>query len=85
VVGSGLGFDDRGTHALKGVPGEWQLLAVQHGGASATSPEGLLAAHPTPPVSTGMRRSDRAMSVMARHAPGVMRGLARRAERTRAT
>jgi class 3 adenylate cyclase len=29
VVGSGIGFEDRGRHALKGVPGEWQLLAVQ--------------------------------------------------------
>jgi class 3 adenylate cyclase/pimeloyl-ACP methyl ester carboxylesterase len=28
VAGSGIGFDDRGTHALKGVPGEWQLYAV---------------------------------------------------------
>jgi len=28
VVGSGLGFDDRGTHVLKGVPGEWRLFAV---------------------------------------------------------
>jgi class 3 adenylate cyclase len=25
VAGSGIGFDDCGTHALKGVPGEWQL------------------------------------------------------------
>jgi hypothetical protein len=77
VVGSGLGFDDRGTHALKGVPGEWQLLAVRHGGASATSPEGMLAAHPTPAMRTGLRRSDRAMSVVARRAPGLMRGMAR--------
>jgi class 3 adenylate cyclase len=29
VVGSGIQFEDRGRHALKGVPGEWQLLAVQ--------------------------------------------------------
>ena len=28
VVGSGLGFEDRGTHVLKGVPGEWRLFAV---------------------------------------------------------
>jgi class 3 adenylate cyclase len=28
VVGSGLAFDDRGSHALKGVPGEWRLYAV---------------------------------------------------------
>jgi class 3 adenylate cyclase len=28
VVGSGLQFDDRGQHALKGVPGEWRLFAI---------------------------------------------------------
>jgi len=31
VVGSGIAFDDRGRHTLKGVPGEWQLLAVRPG------------------------------------------------------
>ena len=30
VAGSGLVFTDRGTHELKGVPGEWRLFAVQH-------------------------------------------------------
>jgi class 3 adenylate cyclase len=28
VVGSGLEFDERGTHSLKGAPGEWRLCAV---------------------------------------------------------
>jgi class 3 adenylate cyclase len=28
VAGSGIAFEDRGVHALKGVPGEWQLFAV---------------------------------------------------------
>jgi class 3 adenylate cyclase len=28
VVGSGLEFEDRGSHVLKGVPGEWHLFAV---------------------------------------------------------
>ncbi len=28
VIGSGLEFDDRGAHQLKGVPGEWRLFAV---------------------------------------------------------
>ena len=28
VLGSGLEFEARGTHALKGVPGEWTLYAV---------------------------------------------------------
>jgi len=28
VAGSGIGFVDRGTHVLKGVPGEWRLFAA---------------------------------------------------------
>ncbi len=28
VIGSGLEFEDRGAHELKGVPGEWRLYAV---------------------------------------------------------
>jgi class 3 adenylate cyclase len=28
VAGSGLQFGDRGTHTLKGIPDEWQILAA---------------------------------------------------------
>jgi hypothetical protein len=28
VIGSGITFSDRGTHELKGVPGEWRVYAV---------------------------------------------------------
>jgi class 3 adenylate cyclase len=28
VIGSGIEFEDRGAHQLKGVPGEWRLFAV---------------------------------------------------------
>ncbi len=28
VIGSGLEFEERGSHQLKGVPGEWRLFAV---------------------------------------------------------
>jgi class 3 adenylate cyclase len=28
VVGSGIAFEERGPHTLKGVPGQWQLFAV---------------------------------------------------------
>ena len=34
VVGSGIDFADRGTHALKGVPGEWQVYAVAGAGSA---------------------------------------------------
>ena len=35
VAGSGLAFQDRGAHTLKGIPGRWQLYAVER---SALSP-----------------------------------------------
>jgi hypothetical protein len=28
LLGSGIEFEERGTHELKGVPGEWELLAA---------------------------------------------------------
>jgi len=28
VAGSGIRFEERGAHTLKGVPGEWRLFAV---------------------------------------------------------
>jgi class 3 adenylate cyclase len=28
VAGSGIEFDDRGEHELKGIPGNWRLFAV---------------------------------------------------------
>jgi class 3 adenylate cyclase len=31
VAGSGIDFEDRGIHELKGVPGEWRLYAVSDG------------------------------------------------------
>jgi class 3 adenylate cyclase len=32
VIGSGLAFEDRGEHALKGVEGSWRLYALSGGG-----------------------------------------------------
>ena len=60
VVGSGTGFEDRGSVELRGVPGTWQLLAVDRHGARAGSAEAELASTPTPGPGTAMRRSDRA-------------------------
>jgi class 3 adenylate cyclase len=34
VVGSGLAFEERGAAELKGVPGEWRLYSLAHGGAA---------------------------------------------------
>ena len=82
VVGSGTGFEDRGSVDLRGVPGTWQLLAVDRDGARAGSTETELASLPTPGPRTAMRRSDRAMAVMARRTPWVLRGMARLAPAT---
>jgi class 3 adenylate cyclase len=77
VVGSGTGFQDRGNVELRGVPGSWQLLAVDRHGARAGSPEAELASMPTPGRRTAMRRSDRAVEAIARRAPWIVRGMAR--------
>ena len=82
VVGSGTGFEDRGSVELRGVPGTWQLLAVNRHGPRAGSPEAQLASLPTPGRRTAMRRSDRAVEVIATRAPWILRGMARLAPAT---
>ena len=73
----GYGFEDRGSVELRGVPGTWQLLAVDPHGARAGSVEAQLASTPTPGPQAGMRRTDRAMAVMAKRTPWILRGMAR--------
>jgi pimeloyl-ACP methyl ester carboxylesterase len=80
VVGSGTGFEDRGSVELRGVPGSWQLLAVDRHGPRAGSAEAQLVSMPTPGPRTAMRRSDRAVEVIARRAPRILRGMARLAQ-----
>jgi pimeloyl-ACP methyl ester carboxylesterase len=82
VVGSGTGFEDRGSVELRGVPGTWQLLAVDRHGARAGSAEAELVSMPTPGRRTAMRRSDRAVEAIARRAPRIIRGMARLAPAT---
>ena len=82
VVGSGTGFEDRGTVELRGVPGTWQLLAVDRHGPPAGSAEAELVSTPTPGPRTAMRRSDRAVAAMARRTPWILRGVARLAPAT---
>jgi class 3 adenylate cyclase len=77
VVGSGTGFEDRGSVELRGVPGTWQLLAVDRRGPRAGSAEAELTSAPTPGPRTAMRRSDRAVAVMAKRTPWLLRGMAR--------
>jgi class 3 adenylate cyclase len=82
VVGSGTGFEDRGSVELRGVPGTWQLLAVNRHGPRAGSAEAELASMPTPGRRTAMRRSDRAVEAIATRAPWILRGMARLAPAT---
>jgi pimeloyl-ACP methyl ester carboxylesterase len=82
VVGSGTGFEDRGSVELRGVPGTWQLLAVDRHGPRAGSAEAELVSTPTPGPESGMRRSDRAVAAMARRTPWILRGVARLAPAT---
>ena len=46
-------------------------------GPPAGSAEAELASTPTPGPRTAMRRSDRAVAVMARRTPWILRGMAR--------
>ena len=82
VVGSGTGFEDRGSVELRGVPGTWQLSAVDRHGAREGSAEADLASMPTPGPLTAMRRSDRPLAVLARRTPWILRGMARLAPAT---
>jgi class 3 adenylate cyclase len=82
VVGSGTGFEDRGSVELRGVPGTWQILAVDRRGPPAGSAEAELASTPTPGPQTAMRRVDRAVAVMAKRTPWILRGMARLAAGT---
>jgi pimeloyl-ACP methyl ester carboxylesterase/class 3 adenylate cyclase len=75
VAGSGLRFDDRGLHSLKGVPDEWQLLAVAGGHDAPTVAIGP--GNPLAPNSTLVTRSDRTALRLARRAPGVARLMSR--------
>jgi class 3 adenylate cyclase len=84
VVGSGIAFEERGTQTLKGVPGEWSLLAVVPEGAAQESPEVTITKIETPSPRETMRRSDRIAAAVARRAPGVLRAASRLETRRRA-
>ena len=65
VLGSPIEFEERGSHELKGVPGEWQLLAVTDAApAPRTAPP--LPAYSIAPNASDSRTSDRAVARMAK-------------------
>ena len=73
VVGSGTGFDDRGSVELRGVPGSWELLAVNRQGAQAGFGRGKAGGGADSWTTSAMRRSDRAVAVMAKRTPWILR------------
>jgi hypothetical protein len=80
VLGSGLEFTDRGTHALKGVPDEWHLFAVTGDGRADARPVSEVdpsVAALTPGPLDALRPRDRALLAGAQRAPGLMRVLGR--------
>jgi class 3 adenylate cyclase len=76
VFGSGVDFEDRGQHELKGVPGKWAVHAVvadrreDQRPASQATPE--QAAMTPSPVAT-MKAADRAIVTVATRAPHLSR------------
>jgi len=78
VVGSGIEFVDRGTHELKGVPGEWGLLAVAGARADGQPMVAATAASdPLAPNATLLTKGDRVALRLARRAPVVARLVSR--------
>jgi class 3 adenylate cyclase/pimeloyl-ACP methyl ester carboxylesterase len=76
VFGSGVEFQSRGEHELKGVPGKWSVHAVmadrrqdQRPASQATPEHAAL----TPPPTATMKAADRAIVQVANRAPRLSR------------
>ena len=68
VLGSGLSFDDRGEHDLKGVPGRWRLYSLANSKDTIGPVE----------IGTSIQTlADRSALLAARRLPGTMRTLMR--------
>lgn len=65
VIGSGLHFEERGSHELKGIPGQWRLMAVA----------GERLPMPTQEPLIRQRAFDRAAMRLARRFPGAARAI----------
>ncbi|HYH11211.1 MAG TPA: adenylate/guanylate cyclase domain-containing protein, partial [Thermomicrobiales bacterium] len=65
VFGSPIGFEDRGTHDLKGVPGSWQLLAVTDAGSEGRPPTAE-PAYSIAPNAPGSTTADRVLARVAK-------------------
>lgn len=76
VIGSGLAFDSRGSHELKGIPGTWELLAVATK-RPAGGDEEQLAQIEIGSRSAAQRPIDHLAAALARRSPGVIRAAMR--------
>ena len=74
VIGSPIGFIDRGRHELKGVPGMWHMYAV-------TEPETSVEIDLREPRD--LSAGDRMSLYLARNVPGALRSLAGLSGRSR--
>ena len=74
VVGAGIDFEERGSYELKGVPGEWTLLAAagdqRHTGARVAPSEEPDRFAPNQELT---KPGDRVALRIARNAPSVAR------------
>jgi class 3 adenylate cyclase len=75
MIGSGIDFEGRGRHALKGVSDEWELFAAETR-TEPRSEEAEIARIETPAAREGMRTGDKVTAALARWTPGTMRTLA---------
>jgi class 3 adenylate cyclase len=66
VTGSGIDLRPCGEHELKGVPGTWELYSV-----------GDTPHLPAPDQRRELRTADRAILLLARRAPGLLRAVSR--------
>jgi class 3 adenylate cyclase len=65
VAGSGLQFEERGTHSLKGVPGSWQLLAAARTARSVGTAAALLDSWQNGSAEPQLSRPDNCCAAMA--------------------
>ena len=77
VVGSRIEFEDRGTHELKGVPGNWTLLAADGEVGPETTAQPGEEHNRLAPNLHSARRGDRMSLRIARDAPSVARFVSR--------
>jgi class 3 adenylate cyclase len=80
VLGSGMEFAERGSHVLKGVPGDWRLFAVVDDGRADARPVHEVDADTaarTPGPQESMRARDRVLLATAERAPRVAHAIAK--------